>query len=269
MASRKWSSFFPLVLALAGALGLAADVPPGPVGWWKFDEASGVVAADSSGSGNNGTAIGAACFADDPDLGRVLEIAALSGEVVIPRSAALEPAHGTVEVWVRPDGKQTAEIVQMLTDEYPRSGTYGGEYYVYMLRVVNTGQMFGTIINDDPAEKYRWINLYSSGGLVKWGEWNQLALRWDGSALALFVNGRLVAATPYLEIPGSGLSYSGEFPLVVAAHRDANPDLEYTGRISDLRVYNRPLSEDEIAAHYNEKATFIAHSRSVKGRKLY
>ena len=268
MASRKWGSLF-LPLVLAGVLGLAADVPPGPVGWWKFDEASGVVAADSSGAGNNGTLMGAAYFTDDPDLGRVLEIAAASGEVVIPHNAVLEPARATIELWIRPDGKQNAEIVQKLTDEYVRSGSYGGEYYVYMLRTVSTGQMFGTIINDDPAEKYRWINLYSSGGLVKWGEWNQLAMRWDGFALALFVNGRLVTATPYLEIPGSGLSYSDEFPLIVGAHRDANPQLEYTGRISDLRIYNRPLSEDEIAAHYNDKATFIAHSRSVRGRKIY
>ncbi len=30
-----------------------------PVGWWKFDEGSGTIAADSSGNGNDGKIIGA------------------------------------------------------------------------------------------------------------------------------------------------------------------------------------------------------------------
>ena len=34
-----------------------AVADPGLVGWWKFDETSGTIAADSSGNGNNGTVI--------------------------------------------------------------------------------------------------------------------------------------------------------------------------------------------------------------------
>jgi hypothetical protein len=47
-----------LVFVLASAWTIpvkAAD--SGLVGWWKFDEGSGTVAADSSGNGNDGTLV--------------------------------------------------------------------------------------------------------------------------------------------------------------------------------------------------------------------
>ena len=41
----------------------AAD--PGLVGWWKFDEGSGTVAADSSGNGMDGTLVSDPVWRDD------------------------------------------------------------------------------------------------------------------------------------------------------------------------------------------------------------
>lgn len=38
---------------------VSADITSGLIGYWKYDEASGTTAADSSGSGNNGAVNGA------------------------------------------------------------------------------------------------------------------------------------------------------------------------------------------------------------------
>jgi hypothetical protein len=55
------------VLAVSLVLGLqmsrvteaaVVDPHPGLVGWWRFDEGTGSVAKDSSGSGNNGAVYG-------------------------------------------------------------------------------------------------------------------------------------------------------------------------------------------------------------------
>ncbi len=43
------------VVSLVALLGLTATASADLVGWWRFDEASGAVAADSSGSGLDAT----------------------------------------------------------------------------------------------------------------------------------------------------------------------------------------------------------------------
>ncbi len=61
----------PIVLIAIALLGiciswrttLAADLPPGPIAYWKFDEGSGDIAYDSSGNGHDATLHG------DPDYG--------------------------------------------------------------------------------------------------------------------------------------------------------------------------------------------------------
>ena len=51
-----------LLVSLVFVLGSAWTSPveaadPGLVGWWKFDEGSGTIAADSSGNGMDGTLV--------------------------------------------------------------------------------------------------------------------------------------------------------------------------------------------------------------------
>ena len=48
------------VLGLVIANTAEAQDDPNLIGWWKLDETSGTVAADSSGYGNDGTVVGGA-----------------------------------------------------------------------------------------------------------------------------------------------------------------------------------------------------------------
>jgi len=49
---------FVFVLGLVIANTTEAQDDPNLIGWWKLDETSGTVAADSSGYGNDGTVVG-------------------------------------------------------------------------------------------------------------------------------------------------------------------------------------------------------------------
>ena len=66
------STFFGLTLALLGALALPATTAHAAVstdslvGYWKFDEGTGTLAADSSGHGNNGTLTGGPTWSASP-----------------------------------------------------------------------------------------------------------------------------------------------------------------------------------------------------------
>lgn len=261
-----------LVVLAAVVVGRADVSNAGLVGWWRFDEASGVVAHDTSGSGNNGIVSGLAYFTDDPQMGQVLEVAGPSGQVEIPHSPVLEPETGTIVLWIKPSEKQYADLVYKKTNRLiERDVPY--VVYVYLVRLYANGAIQACIANDNPDIKWLQLVNWTPAQVVNIGEWNQVAMRWDNRAWTIFVNGKLVLVQPYTPTPGSGLSYSGNFPVMVGAHffepSANNGFFDYRGRMSDLRLYSRPLSEDEIAALYAERMQDFAPGRGVKGPKNY
>jgi hypothetical protein len=248
-----------IALLLAGAA-WALEGLDGMVGFWKFEDGVGVVATDSSGLGNNGLLVGSASFTSDPEMGGVLQINDFAGEMRVPHNANLEPEVGTLMVWVKPTKGQVSDIVSKNTTTLIRQGkTYGA--YAYLLRITNHGSAVAIITNDDPAAEYPWTYLEGPRGRIKRGQWTHLAARWNGSTLSLFMDGKLVVTKPYTPVPGSGLSYAGNTELKVGAAIWDFGDgwLEFSGQLSDLRLYGRDLSESEIAAVYA--------SRAPKGRK--
>jgi hypothetical protein len=106
-----------LLTVLAVAFTVQAAITSGLAGRWIFDDGSGITANDSSGLGNNGTLVGSAYFVtNDPDRGSVLNVNGVSGEVDFPYTPDLEPAVGTISVWVKPTVAQTADVVRVNTD---------------------------------------------------------------------------------------------------------------------------------------------------------
>ena len=245
-----------LILVFAAGAVKATDLAlTGLVGLWRLDDGSGVLAADSGGLNNNGLVVGSAYFTTDPQMGEVLEIAGPSGAMLIPHNASLEPPTGTIMIWVKPSRVQVSEIVSKNTSRLVRRGQDYG-MYAYDLRITKAGAAVAIITNDDPAAQYAWTILEGPKGKVKAHQWTHLAMRWDGNNLSLFVDGKQVASKPYLAVPGSGLSYGGNFDLKVGAAIWDFGDgwLEYSGDLSDLRFYGRPLTDAEIFGLYALKA---------------
>jgi len=235
-------------------VGQELEVPAGLVGWWRFAEAGGSLAADSSGQGNGGTLVGSAFFDLDPMLGSALEVREASGGVKIPHDSSLEPPTGTIEAWVKVDSRQDSDVVVKVTRLMVRTN-WSGWFAVYGLHLLKNGAVEGFVANDDPAVWGHWTYARSRTGLYKLHQWHHLALRWDGSTVAVFLDGQLRVATPYLPVPGTGLSYYGstDFELaegtVWGRHRITEHD--FIGRLGDVRFYIRPLSDEEIYRDYS------------------
>jgi hypothetical protein len=241
-----------LVTALVVAFSVQAAITSALAGRWIFNDGSGITANDSSGFGNNGTLAGSFLWiTNDPDRGSVLNIYGPSGEVDFPYTPTLEPAVGTISIWVKPTVAQLADIVHVNTDLLVRCNT-SGIFYAYNLRVDKKGTPIAILANDSPKScgngKFPQTKVTGSARQVPLNQWTHLAMRWDGSTLSLFANGKRVGATAYDANPTTGLSYHGTAPLkVAAAIWDFNDGyLEYNGAVSDLRIYSRPLSDSEI-----------------------
>jgi hypothetical protein len=245
-----------ILVVLAAAIVTRATSTPitnGIVGWWQFNELSGITASDSSGPYDNGTytngmLVGSALFTTDATRGAVLNVYGISGYVEYPYTTTLQPATGTISVWVKPSSLVLADIVQQDTDLICN---LSANLTAYALRMDPKGRAYAVISNGNPktCAKNPQTQAYSSSGQLAVNQWTHLAMEWNGTTLYLFVNGKQVSSTSYYAEPTYGLSYHGTSPMKVAGIGVLGNN--YEGELSDLRIYSRALTSTEIAQIYN------------------
>jgi len=251
-ASGMWLNDFAISGPMIAAVG--SEVPSGMVGWWLFDDGYGITANDTSGGDDNGTLQGAALFANDSQVGNVLDIDGVSGQVDMAFSANLEPAIGTVSIWVNPSQAQNADVVTQTTNLLLRVNK-SGTFDAYSLGITNTGEAVAILANDNPKTyaKTPQIVVTSSANTVNLNQWTNLVMRWNGTNLALFINGVKISTAAYDAELLTGLSYHGTAPLKVAATAlDLSGNtLAYSGELSDLRIYSIAMTDAEILQLYS------------------
>ncbi len=197
------------------------------VGEYLFESVIDSQTSDTSGQGNNAQVRGAV-----PLRGKV------NGLLFDGRDDLIDCGAGesldfrkqvTVECWVRPDAIPKGEV-----------GIVGKSIGVFMLTYYVDGQCWW-YINDGP------INTKTG---VAPGVWSHVVGTYDGQTLRLYINGEQAGEFPYGQpINGGGNFYIGGMP-------DRNG--YFQGGIAQVRVYNRALAEDEIAArHQGAAATFM------------
>jgi hypothetical protein len=80
-----------------------------------------------------------------------------------------------------------------------------------------------------------------SGATIDTGRWHHIALWWDGSTKATYLNGHRIAATPNVAIAfdASEISIGSDVdPMGLTA--------PLRGQLDDVRIYNRALRDDEL-----------------------
>jgi RHS repeat-associated protein len=199
----------------------------GLVAAYSLDEGEGEMAGDSAG-GHSGVISGAEWTPGK--YGPALEFAGHeSSRVTVPSSAELELTEGfTIEAWVRP-GKN-GSFVPIVTKETPG-------YFGYSLELLGSGA--GSPAGYISPEGF-FEESVSAGKALPIHQWSNLALTFDGEDLRLYVDGSLVGtsvtASPQggsgpLQIGGTELFHNG-----------------FTGKIDEVRIYNRALDAEEIEA---------------------
>jgi len=147
-----------------------------PVGYWRLDDGSGVVAADSSGNGQDGSISGASWGVQTGTDGTpALYFDGVNDFVIMAESATLEPASAvSVSLWVR---AATGAGCVMCVDDGDWSYAYGGfgfpSFQVQNGSSVSTGGTFTA----DTWQHWLWtysaasgdLNAYRDGVLVDTG----------------------------------------------------------------------------------------------------
>lgn len=211
----------------------------GLVGYWPFDDGSGSVAKDGSGAGNAGTFVGAPRWTASGRLGGAIEFSGAAGYVAVanPPDGRLDPgAHDvTVAVWV-----DTAQAVMAgMSPEFVNkmsSGTMPAERWGWELFTQGSTSRTQFKIWSGTS------NVAASATRVHDGKWHHLAGRKTATTIELFVDGVLSESRPHT------LDTLGNTAAVHVGSWDGLSGAALDGRVDDLRIYGRALSNAEIAA---------------------
>ena len=250
------------LLALSAALPAHADyqstvLSQGPVGYWRLNETTppqvAVTTAANSGSlgaTGNGTYEGSQGFFRGATgaLANGTTAAHFDGssqDVLIPYNAALNPATFSVEAWVNADASSANCVLASGHFASPRSGwlIYQNAAVGYNLRMYNQN---GTAVS---------LDISSTGGSVV-GNWNHLAVTFDGTTAKMYINGVMAnSGTPTSYIPGTDGAFA------VGMRSDAG--FRWAGKADEVAYYNTVLSAGDIATHYGAASTNAAGYGSV------
>ncbi|HEX5922362.1 MAG TPA: LamG-like jellyroll fold domain-containing protein [Baekduia sp.] len=195
---------------------------PALVAAYAFDEASGTTVTDASGRANTGTITGATRTTGHS--GSALTFNGTSNSVTIPDSSSLDLTSAmTLEAWVNPTiaSDWRTVILKEATGNLAYS-LYGASGYA----------------GGAPST---WIGSTDLPGpaALPAGAWSHLATTWDGTTWRLYVDG----------VQKASRTFAGPIAVSSGALKIGGNALwgEYfSGRIDDVRIYNRGLTAAEV-----------------------
>ena len=231
--SRKQVFFMSLAFMVRVSIGVSPTYGQGGlVGYWKFDEASGTTASDSSGSGNvgalaNGVAwrpgegmSGGALFVDPADASGYCEIS----------TTGMKVSEGTVMVW----GK--------LTDPQPSRTSYFMGHTTQpvwtnriQLYTDSADSQLDLGLGDSHARQTAIVDLVLE-------TWYHVALTWNNGTFVVYINGDQTATGSY-----TGLTTLYEIMDIGNDGHDQRVREEaFGGLLDEMKIFDRSLSAVEI-----------------------
>jgi hypothetical protein len=219
----------------------------GPVMHWRFDEASGGVAADSSGNNHVGSYIGSS---GAPTASTTLppvtftnpfsrRFVASSRQAVrlAPAPGAIRPANNmTIALWFRTTNLDIGHDPPAASEAISQ-----GDNYLIRVRA--------TDISFTRRSGGSYLSCFSSGGPNHLdGNWHHVAAVLSPAGMRLYIDGVERCSNSQ----GGSMLYDKGDDLYVGRHGNpdsgAPNDWDFDGNIDDVRIYNRPLPADEVAA---------------------
>ncbi len=217
------------VIATSSAQAAPGNLDDGLLSYWPFDEGSGTTSIDYGGSGNNITLHSAAGFTNvTPALDHANPSAFKS--VSDPNSYGTAPGTNidtlqqfTIAFWVRLNATPQHSMSLI---------TLPGKASLIYDTNVGTSPLFFTVYVDSPFIVSRGISLNGTQP----GAYAHVTATYGGNGMRVFLNGQAVnnLLGSYPLKPGSGVMFSA-------------PDTPFDGALDDVRIYNRVLSDTEIA----------------------
>lgn len=230
----------------------------GPVAYWRLQENSGAVAADSIG-GHDGSFVGS------PTLGvagvpfspnnLATDFNGSDQRIDVPYSGSLNPSTYTVEAWVRPSSlpppNSNGIDEKTLICSRSSDGTKG---FLLYLDAYTGHPQFALSVGAGTSHRYVYDNVNPA---VQAGQWYHVVGAFDGTNLHIFVNGADVTGPQLNDGGGTVMVPNPDQPTRIGMCANSSNSLRYAfgGRIDEVAVYGNVLAPSRVAAHYQAGAS--------------
>lgn len=204
--------------------------PSGLVGYYPLDENAGTVAGDDSSYAANGTLVGSPTWATG-QVGTGLTFNGSSQAVSIGNNTQTQLTTGTVSAWM----KSTAS-----------TGTRG---------IVHKLNSYYLQLDAGKLALYDWTGAATCSATATStdGNWHHVAMTLQSGVTngsILYVDGAAVQTCTWTPVSQTG-------SLVVGAAYSGSYSEYFDGSIDEVKLFNRALSADEIAAEHSAGAASI------------
>ena len=211
------------------------DNDPNLVGWWKFDETAGKAAVDSSPHHRQGTLTGNLSFDRHSAKGRIGKALKLSGKdyVEIKNYKGITGTKPrTITAWIKTE-EDRGEIIAWGEDDFGKMW-----FYRHMRGRIGVTPSGGYLYMNDKTDDDKWHHV---AVVVHEAELPNLH-----DDVKLYKDGKPA------EIHDIGLL--DLWPVDTGEDIDVRIGRQFIGLLDDVRIYDRPLSDDEIMVIFQLKS---------------
>ncbi|MCK5416696.1 hypothetical protein KAI92_04680, partial [Candidatus Parcubacteria bacterium] len=244
-------------VVIGGSPDSTVDLDNGLVGHWTFNEGSGNTVHDKSGNGNDGAWNGTGEHWED--IGRFGTGGKFNGDddyVLVDDSDSLDtPSDNnaiTICAWVNPDLLSYKDEIVTKQNDVSSDYSYGLKVYGAGSSVYSGSIRYSSSCDGSTETTYNFTDKTFSTGV-----WTNICVVSDGSIIKAYVDASQSSNT-YTPL---SCIYENAVDLTFGATAAFNGDFD--GKIDEVRIYNRALSQREIAELYNQgKASSEWHFRN-------
>jgi hypothetical protein len=206
----------------------------GLVGWWKFDETSGIVAHDSSGNGHDGNLTNGPTWTTGK-IGGALSFDGFD-DLVTMGNVTGGLLDLTFSAWVKTNDQRSETTVwksPAILGTRQLSGSGSGEYFL--------GLKEGKLIWFDEIQSSM---TFDTSQHIADNNWRSIVFTRSNTSYKFFIGGILKSET----VGTSNVLTERTFDVGCSVYSGVN---HFHGLIDDVRIYDRALSAAEVQALYN------------------
>ena len=202
---------------------IANPAEDGLVAYWAFDEGSGKKATDLTGNGHDGE------FAGDPKwvdgvFNSALEFDGVDDHVKVADDDALDLTDAvTLMAWFNPSAALTSRRMMVKNNS------------IFVIFDFGNASSIDFLVKPD--------NLFAQSKTTIWkiGQWYHFAGTFDGKTLRVYIDGNLEG-----EAPNPKPIAPSDLELWIGGDDNGRPTDWFPGRIDEVRLYDKVLSEADI-----------------------